>query len=259
MKGFSHATITIEESSVLKTGDNVFEQGKLCESYPLNLVCPKVLEKFDNSYRMERLDELTAHDREFAFRTMKYVRQLLARHVWSIPDTVGPEYRNWRYRLSQKFHDVTGLDIEPLVDSLWIDQSQWQTIHGDPTMSNTMRRGNVGELVLIDPLRSPYIPPHWTVDMGKLLQSCIGWENIIDAWQYDGGLAAHRLTAGMDDLTLRRSWFWCMIHCMRIIPYADGPDRGPQRLWAVNAVHKLYASFCSKVFSTEAICTTLSI
>lgn len=256
MKGFSRATIQIEEASVIKTGEGVFEQGKLCETYPLNKVCPKVLEKFGDSYRMERLEELRPLHIDTAYRTMKYVRQLLARHVWPIQDTSG-QPRNWEYLLAQRFHDVTSIDIEPMLCSMWLDQANWQVIHGDPTLSNTMIRGY--DFVLIDPLRSPYIPSHWTVDMGKLLQSAVGWEKSIAGWSYDGKVCAHSLTIGMDPMTVRRAWFWCMVHCMRIIPYADTEERAPQRLWAEGRVAAIHDAFCRDRVTTEYICNTLSI
>lgn len=50
-------------------------------------------------------------------------------------------------------------------------------IHGDPTWSNIMQRGEGGPWVLIDPIPpKPWVPPVQEVDESKVMQSLLGWD-----------------------------------------------------------------------------------
>jgi hypothetical protein len=111
--------------------------------------------------------------------------------------------------------------VYPMVD----ESSPWCIIHGDPTLANAMRRPKTGELVIIDPLVPPLmgkIPWLEVVDLGKILQSVVGWEEALGAdtslYHEEDGLEI--LFKDKSELDKDRIWLWCAIHCARIVPYA---------------------------------------
>lgn len=175
MLGFSDAKL-----SVVKRGpEEVVAQGMLAD-YIGPKVCPYVTRFVADGYEMEILQPPLARD-DIA---LKAVYDLLSHEVWP--------RRPWR----RFYLDDRGW-LEPL--RLWSMRVSWITpalheiypvepldgyclIHGDPALSNLMQRAN-HEIVVTDPMpRLPYrteIPSRREVDLGKLLQSAMGWERML--------------------------------------------------------------------------------
>lgn len=96
------------------------------------------------------------------------IENLLEDRVWCHPsvdyDTTGQE--NYI-----EFHKRLGWEVPE-----WAIPTKFCRTHGDPTVSNCMVRRD-GRIVLIDP-RPPrcYVPQCREADMGRILQSALGWE-----------------------------------------------------------------------------------
>lgn len=95
-------------------------------------------------------------------------------------------------------------------------------IHGDPTLAN-MRFDGI-RLRFIDP-KPPGngIPPLASVDLGKIMQSYLGWEIALHSKVDAIGMMPHYVDHQINPFEnfpeeeLRRAMFWCMVHFLRIV------------------------------------------
>jgi hypothetical protein len=94
--------------------------------------------------------------------------------------------------------------------------------HGDPTLDNVMLRNEL--FVITDPIpATPAIPDLWAVDLGKILQSLVGYESA----RY--GTPQHNPLQVTPRTLLRtlewndqiRAVYWCVVHFLRAMPYVD--------------------------------------
>ncbi len=108
-------------------------------------------------------------------------------------------------------------------------------VHGDPTFDNVMFRESTGDLVLVDPLPSlitgPAIPDMRCVDLGKIMQSVLGWERVRYGRDEDGFHVDWSVFSGQV-LTSRNEWLatvlFCATHFMRTLPYVVDEQRRVQ-------------------------------
>lgn len=257
-KGYSGANITIMDEYVTKTGKGMVNQAQLCLMlYP---VTPKAYSWYQNEhedgegnreefYRMEKLEE---PENCRAENLLVQMFEILKATVWS--RNIIPTGAGWIPHLTDF---VKGLDIEfkplePLFDKMAIPHHDCSLIHGDPTLSNVMfRQGRTyDQLCIVDPIQpTGKIPSFWTVDVGKLLQSAIGWEYQTLGWRYDRSecvsavlnmVGTHHSggTVGANEALRREVWFWCMVHCLRILPYVDKDSE--EALWARTRAKVIY-------------------
>lgn len=154
--------------------------------------------------------------------------------VWFRPPPSNWDYDYWRVEFFQRF----GFDAPD-----WLEERHC-LIHGDPTLANTFFNGE--RVRYIDPKTpSKGIPPFASVDLGKIMQSWLGWERALYfragravASDWDKHYAApHEYPfMGIDEETLRRATFWCMIHCLRIVHREGQTSLG---WWAARNVRAL--------------------
>lgn len=232
--GFSEATFR-----VVKRGQGVREQGQLCMILGAT-IAPLVHHLLDDGYEMEMLNQPPARSAKELSRVM----YLLQTQVWHRPSRAWTEY-GW---------------LDPLMQ--WSIGSPWLTgaialmyptepregyslIHGDPTLANLMMRENE-QLVLADPMpRVAYrmeIPNRREVDLGKLVQSAIGWEHMLgvqDAMKDDEWLVLRDL----DDSTRPAAILWAAIHLARVARRAPGKGRHRIASWAEAQSQNLAARF----------------
>lgn len=159
--------------------------------------------------------------------------------IWALPW----QPRSWRepsYAWQDsllKWMDKFGTEwMKPVFYEAYGDDNRDEEvcIHGDATLSNLMWRYRTevdndqpvlrNEPVLIDPLAPleagyrTWCPGHRAVDLGKMLQSALGWETRLRDganWRkVVGGIVA--VLEGEDADTQRRAWFWCAVHLIRI-------------------------------------------
>ena len=117
---------------------------------------------------------------------------------------------------------MTELDILPMWPSL-LDlrprrgKPRRVNTHGDPTFENVMLSQS-GELTLIDPLPcSSRMPPIADVDVGKIVQSLLGYERIVaggvaNVWQAVEWL--HVITHAYPAAA-----YFTGVHLVRLMPY----------------------------------------
>jgi hypothetical protein len=109
-------------------------------------------------------------------------------------------------------------------------------IHGDPTLANLIRGSN---FYWIDPLIRSYIPGDPHVDLGKMFQSCWGYERCLTDEKFmpifDQQLAVQ--LADSYGLNYDHGWAWCAVHIARLLRYQE------QRV--ADAFGRVLCSMCS--------------
>lgn len=143
-------------------------------------------------------------------------RRILEDYVWSRP---GIDNTSWKYHLIAHLMIVyPSRMLNEMVRNL-NDIGHQVMIHGDATASNLIRVPGVG-LRWIDPLWRIYIPGSPLVDIGKMLQSCYGYEDVLR-----GGDVrfrpdiANKILNGLSDASVRDAWTWFYIHLARLLRY----------------------------------------
>lgn len=231
-KGRSGATIVYSKKRVVKIGHQLIHQYRSCVSlYPITpMTFGHMVVSGDEEidmYVMERLkepEEFTEHG-DWSANALHEMFKILS-PVWSRepPLSVGFD-RDWLSQL-EAFCAPKGFILDKLIEPLRLDtilSGAQYCIHGDPTLANVLMRGD--DIVICDPIMPRgKIPSDYAVDVGKMLQSAIGWENHL----YDLHTPMEpcvRAALGIDTECrpsmgeIRRSWFWCMVHLIRILPY----------------------------------------
>lgn len=105
------------------------------------------------------------------------------------------------------------------------DRIDWDALpigltHGDPTFDNVMLN-DVDDVVLVDPLpATPAVSDLPCVDLGKILQSLVGWDTIL----YPGRVLPNASPADLrpyvpTDNEWRAAVYWCQVHLLRTLPY----------------------------------------
>lgn len=212
--------------TVLKTApegpvrDRLFAQYDWCAKHRDDQGIVNVVRKHEDGYEMELLrarpNDLSARD----------VIEVLNRNVWGTlpPPNAFDEEKHLAYLTSLPFGTTladTARTLTPYDDSVWCDT------HGDPTFENVMRRAHT--LVLTDPLPdrvlSGELPSVRALDLGKVLQSVIGYEYVksgtvgsihgleFSSWTWD----VVRRFFSVKEMHLAE--FFLCVHVARLIPY----------------------------------------
>lgn len=211
----------------------------------------------DNGYIMETAD--AEHTHICMLRTAGRVIDVLETHVWPRPYPVNWDWRKEFVAWAKNQHH----DTLPMLRELYPPgvKSVHHYIHGDPTLSNVVYTRH-GRVQLIDPIApTGKVPGLREVDIGKLLQSVIGWEHLMYGWPppapYVMTGVAHRFT----DEELRRAVFWLGVHALRILPYAD--KRPHAKRWALAVAAHIFESTewrhpCSMLSTLMGLSRTLA-
>lgn len=230
-RGSSGAVFSFTAHDVTKMGDGavgerVASQGRWLSRHRSHVV-PLVLQTFDNGYRMERLATPPALMLDHRVVLEEMLMQLSV-NVWTQPPEVPHEPHLTRDRidllLGRHAPDDTELvrRVRRIRDGVTWDELEACLTHGDPTFDNVMVREDTGELVLIDPLpATAAVPDLRAVDIGKILQSALGYERVRyrdEARQF--GVSPRTLRARVPlDNEWRAAVFWCAVHLLRALPY----------------------------------------
>lgn len=141
---------------------------------------------------------------------------------------------SWRYHLGLHLEGRirrNGLDVDidfmhSIVEKLPEPNRPWRQIHGDATLANLVHGPNDADIVTwqwIDPLDRGFIPGDPHVDLGKMYQSCWGYEATLfgstNAPKFDTILA--RKLAHRSHLSYEVGRLWAVIHLIRLLPYQD--------------------------------------
>lgn len=206
MRGLSNSKITRQVLKSEVSSDEVslaYKFARLSNSFVQFTDIP-----MNTSYRMECLDDAGS---EYETDYVSFVMSTLDTFLWHRPTYHDTQYDEiiarrhiamiWtQYDVSDKSRKIADASIEAVADH------ERCLIHGDPTWSNTMRRG--GQLVLIDPLPcKAHVPSVRAIDISKVRQSMLGWDMIrdnVDA--FDDEYKVSEAVKMMTVYTLLRIW-----------------------------------------------------
>lgn len=220
--GFSGAEIFFSKDKVLKKTPKAEAQVRQMQALTWN-VCPKVLEVAPNYFIMERLMEPTL--KALTSRTMmRCVFDLLTRKVHCFPNE-DKFADDWRQELQQFLSSRSpALNIALFRLYPTMDSGHYCLTHGDATLANVLVT-DTGHIKMIDPLPpAGKIPPLKEVDYGKLMQSALGWESLVicePSTVSSETLVQELLLNIPDPMMQNKTWFWCAVHLLRILPYAQ--------------------------------------
>lgn len=192
---------------------------------------------------MERLHEPITNIREGVQHHLTGIKSILKNRVWSRTAFRVQPYL-WQNNITDhcvsvlEDHGVPDGDIESFMKlmDMAIGNATLEfeecTIHGDPTLDNLLLRPNpqkvgIRDFVIADPIPPDRrIPNDRAVDLGKLLQSALGWESVKAGgdWRDDPLDCIKAVLKDEDYDMCCRAWFWCCVHMIRILPYARGKD-----------------------------------
>lgn len=149
----------------------------------------------------------------------------LLKMLWLQPGLPKP---NWRPLLHTHLHNqiemftlrVSHIRVDAIIGMIPDITTMPCAIHGDATLANMLHSN--GRWYFIDPLDRPYIPGDPHVDLGKMYQSCTGYEMVLSGFerpeQHTSLMIRLAEKAGLD-------WYvgllWMMIHIVRLLPYQD--------------------------------------
>lgn len=243
--GLSGAVVEVHDHVTIKRGPGVRQQADYADV--LN-VGPNILEVLDDGYVMETCDYDNAL--RCPLVTLRRVLEKLTLNVWNraaAPTDWRTPFIEWAYR--QPY------DPLPLMNELYPPFSvgpDYVMIHGDPTLSNVVYSRN-GRVLLIDPIKpTGKIPSIREVDIGKMLQSVVGWEHVMFGWPEPMVYIAAGFIKDMSDEELLRAMFWLGVHALRIIPYADNNPRAME--WSLMTARTIF-----REIERNAPCVTLTI
>lgn len=139
----------------------------------------------------------------------------------------------WRDALSvhlNKYVEAYSLQVNPnLVSFLVMSIPEPQknvVIHGDPTLANILWDGfDYENWRWIDPLHRYYIPNDSAVDVGKMFQSCLGYEEVLLGQIPTFNFRLMEKISERSKVELRFGIRWAMIHIIRLLPYQRPADR----------------------------------
>jgi len=162
--------------------------------------------------------------------------------LWSKRGPVTP--CNWKsalldHLMSQRSRH--NLDVDPALISYSIEKvsptgnGPLQQIHGDPTLANLLYDGVKG-WVWCDPLVRTFIPGDPHVDLGKMYQSCWGYERILQG-SLQRPCPNTRLMSELahaTNLNVINGLWWAVIHFIRALPYQRALHRKIFEEWLLD-------------------------
>jgi hypothetical protein len=234
--GLSRAKVRIGETFVRKTGLGCREQAaRILTHWHPHL--PLIHSLLPDGYVMERLAQPPA-----GMAYEEPVLEVLSRFFWRQIHPVVPQWRS-ELEVFLSPQPVLLKNLLALYPNPRPSGQSGRVIHGDPTRANTLLRRSDGRetLVLIDPIMPVgKVPSLQEVDMGKILQSQVGWETFLDTgeissaadtltalwkfWVDKCALYADTWHAHMPDLIWEKVFFWGAVHHARILPYINNRE-----------------------------------
>ena len=210
--------IKLGEGSV---GERIGQQAKWLKRYEAQGIMP-IIEISSNAYAMPHCeDHIDGVDSRFVFE--ETVR-LLQEYVWSYGPHINWDETRRRQLVFDKMCRTKMHKWEDMYDLFreitWMDLPVCLT-HGDPTFCNTLWLNERHAWVLCDPIPSFELPDIRAIDLGKLLQSCFGFEQIMYGWKYStppNPLWVNVLCDSHNEW--KAAIFFGMLHIMRLLPYA---------------------------------------
>lgn len=232
LRGSSGAVIvSVGERLVRKVRDDrVAAQGKYLRKLGGSHV-PNVARVYHNGYDMEMLSAPSPLFSMSAEYLVDGYLEALQNGIWGEP-MVEMDHAEHLRKLTTitTASDVAMEDDYDTMFAIYSDMIDWSSLemsrtHGDPTFDNLMWRG--GELVIIDPIPPTLaVPDLLVVDLGKIMQSLVGFECV----RYGGKAPRDTERARLmfknryDENTWSAVVYWCAFHLYRAVPYMPSRD-----------------------------------
>jgi hypothetical protein len=239
--GQSGASVRINHASfsVTKLGDRrVHEQGLWLQMHEapglvnVRQVYMKGLKDPEGTtwgYTMDLLSSIpfrTTHPRALADE----IAFILKRDVWSKPAEVDIDWQAHHEYLMDRVRAYAPDLLEQFADQ-FVEVIHWSydgklpgcLVHGDPTFANVMLNGQ--QHVLIDPIpAAPHLPSLRALDLGKIVQSLLGYETRRFGWYFPMIMAPGEITSWVDHYTnsteeTQAVWYFTAFHYLRLLPY----------------------------------------
>lgn len=204
--------VSVQENSVVKNMHNACLQSAYCKLLG-DGVCPRILREYPNYYEMEKLYNTNKVDQ-------LEVLSFLAYTTWSRDVPVGL-VKDWQRHLSNWLHFHHRPQLIKVQERLYskenkVKETEYVFIHGNPLSSN-VKRNTQGELRIISPIKpSRGVPFLREVDLGKMLQSYVGWDDTLHYGRnmnfrplYKKGVPFLETESS---LMRKRAKFWMCIH-----------------------------------------------
>lgn len=230
MSGLSGATVApFAVNTVLKSGGDATrtrDQGIWLQRHTTKSM-PIIYSILRDGYVMEQLHPIPSSQVKAVS-----VLTILEEEVWSQPGEceAGPSINDVS-PLTQKLQRILDVHGDPSIDDAVIAAAKaayqkgrdWQCLsHGDPTAENVMERLMWGP-VLVDPIPATVaVYDSAAVDVGKMLQSAYGWEQIK---RQPGPPNMWWSVKTIEDLLADRPGLfeagcaWAVVHLARTLPY----------------------------------------
>lgn len=256
MRGSSGAVIEVKSTYVRKwapantIGPRILEQGRFLQELQGDGIV-RVRKLLDTGaqlgYEMEHLTVPPIDLLDMRI-VLKRILVSLSDHVWcDFNDPVQYDavaHRNrmdplWEYGghhsiiLQQALERIEHLFVSDLVVAC--------RTHGDPIMDNVLLRGE--RVVLTDPIRAtPAIPDLRCVDIGRMIQSAVGYERIRYGLRgpiSEGHDFVRELVGGFSGTTWHEwlcSMYWACCHLLRSMHYVDAETRNNLKRYCLPAL-----------------------
>lgn len=232
--GRSGARFIVVPDGVMKIAstdvDRVTAQGAFCGLLQGVACIPQIVARGTGWYVMERL---RARPSSGTPSFMSCLREVEA--LWDAPERIMlPVYglSDWRtYVLAyarQRLHEMyyhESTCAQTLAAAFSVGHFAPAMTHGDPTEDNLMYRwtpAGSSQPVFVDPLPpAMYLPMLRALDMGKMLQSAVGWHALeygrAGEWALDAVEDAFRLRYAPSESVA--AWAFCLYHLIRAARY----------------------------------------
>lgn len=206
------------------SGDRrVSDQGAYIRSFGETVALPRIdrVRATLNSYAMEKLQSPSPLRMYDAGRLVTEYMIELERGIWCHEPKVLLDRNAHIRKLMSIIPSEDWEDVYGAFDAIdWWNVRRCKT-HGDPTFDNLMFRDE--QPVIIDPIPpTPAVPDLMAVDLGKVLQSLMGFEFA----RYGVGGPTHRDDAieilknlVNNEYEWDAAWYWCAVHLYRAVPY----------------------------------------
>jgi hypothetical protein len=213
--GYSGARVLISDGEAVKVGysrpEKVVAQGEWLQRSAAEHL-PKVHAILPKGYAMEVLDPIPTREVR-----VEMMFEALEDSVWRYAPEVPVNTPQTMLYVSRILDSFAPALLGPVIDRVaYIRKTDDCMTHGDPTAENVMLRGDT--YVMIDPIPATCrVPSDFAADVGKILQSAHGWEEL--KGEEGASFAPDDVRKLVTDDVWDVAQIWVIVHFVRTLPY----------------------------------------